>query len=171
MTPDVNARLTGAQVKLLADGLLAAFTDFDDLSRLVRIALNERLNEVVDQRATFKDQVWKLVDWAEAKGKVTDLLGAAVEAVPGNARLQEAVRSVFGRTVGGGRPLQHLRRRAANFTGRREELDRLVGEVRGQGEPAAGLGTPRLDDPVGTFRDSLERGVVGGRSDGRVGVV
>src|SRR6516164_6980738 len=126
MSPDVNARLTGAQVKLLADGLLAAFTDFDDLARLVRVTLDVRLIQIVDQRANLENQVFQLVEWAEAKGKVADLLRAAVEAVPGNAGLQEAVRSVFGSTAGGSRPLQHLRRRAANFTGRREELDRLV---------------------------------------------
>jgi hypothetical protein len=139
MTPDVNARLNGAQVKLLADGLLAAFTDFDDLSRLVRVALDARLIQIVDQRVNFTDQVWKLVEWAEAKGKLADLLRAAVEAVPGNARLQEAVRSVFGRTAGGGRPLQHLRRRAANFTGRRDELDSLVREFRAKASDGISL--------------------------------
>jgi WD40 repeat protein len=143
MTPDVNARLTGEQVKMLADGLLDAFTDFDDLARLVRVALNKRLNKIVAQRATFEDQVWQLVDWAEAKGKIADLLGAAVEAVPGNARLREAERAVLGGTTGGGRtlhrPLQHLRRRAANFTGRRGELDRLVGEVRAKASDGTSL--------------------------------
>jgi hypothetical protein len=143
MSPDVNARLTGAQVKMLANGLLAAFTDFDDLARLVRVALDVRLHDIVGQPAPFKDQVFQLVQWAEAKGKVGDLLGAAVEAVPGNALLREAERAAFGGTAGTGRPqhrhLQHFLCRTGNFTGRREELDRLVGEVRAKASDGTSL--------------------------------
>jgi hypothetical protein len=109
----------------------------------VRVALDVRLIQIVDQRANLENQVFHLVEWAEAKGKVADLLGAAVEAVPGNALLREAERTVFGGTDGTGRPqhrpLQHLRRRAANFTGRRAELDGLVSEVRAKAADGTSL--------------------------------
>ena len=36
MTQDGNARLDGPQMKLLAESLLNAFLDFNDLARLVR---------------------------------------------------------------------------------------------------------------------------------------
>jgi hypothetical protein len=96
MTQNANARLNGRQVRMLADGLLGAFTGFNDLARVVRFALDERLNEIVEQQANFKDRVWKLVEWADAKGKVQDLFRAAVEAVPGNTQLREAVEAVLG---------------------------------------------------------------------------
>jgi predicted MPP superfamily phosphohydrolase len=99
MTQNSNARLTGAQEKQLADGLLAAFTGFDDLARVVRVALDESLNRIVDQRADFKAQVWQLVEWVDAKGKVRDLFLAAVREVPGNAQLRAATAGVLGQGV------------------------------------------------------------------------
>jgi hypothetical protein len=99
MTQNGNAPLDGRQIKQLADGLLAAFTGFDDLARVVRVALNEPLNRIVDQRSTFEDQVWKLVEWAEARGKVRDLFQAAVAQIPDNVRLRAATEAVFGKGV------------------------------------------------------------------------
>jgi hypothetical protein len=94
-----NAPLDGKQIKQLADGLLGAFTSFDDLARVVRVALDEPLYHIVDQRASLTDQVWQLVQWAEARGKVRDLFLAAVAQVPGNVRLRAAAEAVFGKGV------------------------------------------------------------------------
>jgi len=97
MTHNGNAPLDGKQIKQLADSLLGAFTGFDDLARVVRVALNEPLYHIVDQRASLTDQVWKLVEWAEARGKVRDLIRAAVAQIPGNVRLRAAAEAVFGK--------------------------------------------------------------------------
>src|SRR3954447_25902487 len=96
MTQNANVELNGRQVEMLADGLLAAFTGFNDLARVVMVALDEWLHEIVDQRATFTDQVWQLVRWADARGKTRDLFRVAVENVPGNAQLRQAVEAVWG---------------------------------------------------------------------------
>jgi hypothetical protein len=96
MTQNGNAPLNGKQIKQLADGLLSAFTGFDDLARVVRVALDERLSNIVDGKASFTDQVWKLVEWAEARGKVRDLIRAAVAEVPDNIQLSAAAEAVFG---------------------------------------------------------------------------
>jgi hypothetical protein len=58
--------------------------------------LDERLNDIVVQQATFRAQVTQLIQWAEAKGKTKDLLLAAVQEVPGNARLRAAKEAVLG---------------------------------------------------------------------------
>jgi hypothetical protein len=99
MTQNGNAPLDGKQIKQLTDGLLGAFTGFDDLARVVRVALNEPLNRIVDQQANFTDQAWKLVEWADAKGQLRNLLRAAVANVPGNVQLRSAAEAVFGKDV------------------------------------------------------------------------
>jgi hypothetical protein len=96
MTQNANLRLTGKQLRLVEDGLRTAFVDYNDLARLVLYELNERLNDIVVQQATFRDQVNQLIQWAEAKGKTKDLLLAAVREVPGQARLHEAKEAVLG---------------------------------------------------------------------------
>src|SRR4051794_40349671 len=96
MTQNANIRLNGKQMRLVEEGLRAAFVDYDDLARLTLYELNERLNDIVVQRAPFRDQVTQLVQWAEAKGKTKNLLLAAVQEVPGNARLREAKEAVLG---------------------------------------------------------------------------
>jgi nucleoside phosphorylase len=99
MTQNGNAPLNGKQIEQLANGLLTAFTGFNDLARVVLIALNEPLIHIVDQQANFKDQVWQLVQWADAKGKLRDFFRAAVAHVPGNVQLRAAAEAVFGKGV------------------------------------------------------------------------
>jgi hypothetical protein len=96
MTQDANLRLTGKQLRLVEEGLRNAFIDFNDLARLVLYDLDEHLNYIVVQHATFRDQIVQLIQWAEAKGKTKDLLLAAAREVPGNARLREAKQAVLG---------------------------------------------------------------------------
>jgi hypothetical protein len=90
MPHDANLRLTGNQIRLVQDGLRNAFVDYNDLSRLVLYELDERLNDIVVQQATFPAQIVQLIEWAEAKGKTKNLLLAAAREVPGNARLRDA---------------------------------------------------------------------------------
>jgi V8-like Glu-specific endopeptidase len=96
MTQNANIRLTGKQMRLLEEGLRNAFVDYNDLARLVLFELDEKLNDIVEQHAKFRDQIVQLIQWAEAKGKTKDLLLAAVGEVPGNARLREAKEAVLG---------------------------------------------------------------------------
>jgi hypothetical protein len=96
MTHDANIRLTGKQMRLVEEGLRNAFVDYNDLARLVLYDLDERLNEIVVEHATFRDQIVQLIQWAEAKGKTKNLLLAAAREVPGNSRLREAKQAVLG---------------------------------------------------------------------------
>ncbi len=98
MTQDANVRLTGKQIEMLADGLLAAFTGFDDLAQVVLVALDEPMHEIVVQQANFKDQVWQLVQWTDARGKAHNLFRAAVQKVPRAASISR--HSVRGRRLG-----------------------------------------------------------------------
>jgi tetratricopeptide (TPR) repeat protein len=108
MARDGNVPLNGKQIGQLADGLLAAFTGFNDLAKVVRVALDEPLNRIVDQQANFEDQVWQLVEWTTARGKVHHFFQAVVHKVPGNDQLREAVGAVFGEVALGDGPEVHL---------------------------------------------------------------
>jgi hypothetical protein len=99
MAPNDDSSLTGKQIQQLADGLLDAFTDFKELARVVRVALDVRLNRIVDQQADFEDQVWELIEWVKAKGRIRDLFRDAVRSVPGNDRLRKAVVEVLGESA------------------------------------------------------------------------
>jgi hypothetical protein len=96
MTQNASFRLTGKQLRLVEEGLRNAFVDYNDLARLVLYDLDEPLNNIVVQQATFLAQISQLIQWAEAKGKTKDLLLAAVKEVPGNARLRAAKEAVLG---------------------------------------------------------------------------
>jgi hypothetical protein len=96
MTQSANIRLNGKQMRLVEEGLRNAFVDYHDLARLTLYELDERLNDIVVVQATFRAQVTQLIQWAEARGKTKDLLLAAVQEVPGNARLRAAKEAVLG---------------------------------------------------------------------------
>jgi tetratricopeptide (TPR) repeat protein len=96
MAQNASAPLNGKQITLLADRLHRAFVSFGDLARVVLPALNVHLKDIVEN-APYRDQVDQLVQWAEAKGKTKELFLAAVEEVPGNAQLREAVVAVWGK--------------------------------------------------------------------------
>jgi hypothetical protein len=96
MTQSANIRLNGKQMRLVEEGLRHAFVDYNDLARLALYELEERLNDIVVVQAPFRAQVMQLIQWAEAKGKTKDLLVAAVQEVPGNARLRAAKEAVLG---------------------------------------------------------------------------
>jgi hypothetical protein len=113
MTQNANARLNGRQLQMLANGLLGAFTSFNDLARVVRVALDVWLHEIVDQKANFTDQVWQLVQWVDAKGKAQDLFREAVWAVPGNVQRRAATEADLSRgNLDDTMPLRALQHRA-----------------------------------------------------------
>jgi V8-like Glu-specific endopeptidase len=91
-----NIRLTGKQLRLLEEGLLSAFRNYNNLDRLLLFELEEHLNEIVVQQANMRDQTFQLIQWAEAQGRTSELLLAAARDVPGNARLREAKESILG---------------------------------------------------------------------------
>src|SRR4051812_14510433 len=96
MPQNADIRLTGKQFRLVEEGLRNAFVNYDDLARLVLYELDERLNDIVVERANFRDQVTHLVQWAEARGKTRELLLAAVKEVPGNPVLRSARDTLLG---------------------------------------------------------------------------
>lgn len=66
--------------------MLGAFPSVADLSMLASFHMSENLAAIVSG-GRLPDQVFELIGWAEAQGRLEDLVAAAQRAVPGNAKL------------------------------------------------------------------------------------
>lgn len=70
--------------------LLAAFPKTGELARLVRFGLDKNLEEIAGGES-LADVLFNLLTWAEAQGRLADLLKKASELNPGNNALQEVL--------------------------------------------------------------------------------
>ncbi|MFN8469038.1 MAG: effector-associated domain EAD1-containing protein [Caldilineaceae bacterium] len=79
-------KLPGKQLERIHLTLLDGFTP-ESLRRMVRVYLDVSLQEQAGG-ATFSDQVWSLVEWAEKNGKLPDLINGAHTANPDNVEIR-----------------------------------------------------------------------------------
>jgi hypothetical protein len=82
-----NAKLTGPLQQQFHDAMLSAFHDQTTLTQMVRYRLQENLPAIVGAGG-LSQQVFDLMVWAEAHGKLEQLIEGARTAVPGNAQLK-----------------------------------------------------------------------------------
>lgn len=69
------------------DALLDAFRDKGSLERLVFHGLGVSMAAEIDTSGSLRDVVSRLVSWADRRGRIVDLLHAALDTAPGNAAL------------------------------------------------------------------------------------
>jgi Effector-associated domain 1 len=69
------------------EALLSAFPKRDALAEMVSLGLNENLNEIAGE-GDLRSTVFKLLTWAEAHGRLLDLIESAVKANPQNLQLR-----------------------------------------------------------------------------------
>jgi hypothetical protein len=87
-SPSISlTQLTGPPRKQLYDALLSAFPTASDLGRMVTFGLNENLARITTG-SSLGDMVLSLMTWAQAQGRMEDLVRAALADNPGNAALQ-----------------------------------------------------------------------------------
>ena len=85
-------KLTGKQLKQLHDALLGAFS-LADLQQMVTFELNENLDAIAGG-GNLSQTVFNLIQWAERRGRMVDLVQGAVNQNENNAELL-AVRDVL----------------------------------------------------------------------------
>jgi uncharacterized surface protein with fasciclin (FAS1) repeats len=85
-------QLSGKQIREIEEALLDAFPSRDELSRVVRIELDERLEAIADG-ANQRVVIFNLVNWAERTGKIDALLQGASRQNPGNPTLQKLMQT------------------------------------------------------------------------------
>lgn len=88
--PDMN--LNGQQQKALSDALLDAFPTFAALERMVRYGLSENLHSITGTGST-SEVVFRLLGWAQAQGRLSELIQAAHRHNSGNPRLKSWIQS------------------------------------------------------------------------------
>lgn len=86
--------LDGHQIEELREALMNAFTE-DQLKQMLRFALNERWDNI-KKGETYEDRVFNLIDeWAESKGKIKEIVIAALYERIENQSLQEFTKNYF----------------------------------------------------------------------------
>ena len=91
----MSARLTHSQFKEVQAALLDAFEDYSDLKIMVRVSLNERLEDITPP-AKLPVVISNLVTWAEQRGQIEELVQGAWVENPHNPKLSR-LRGKLGR--------------------------------------------------------------------------
>jgi hypothetical protein len=86
-------QFSGPELKQLHTALLSGFPTVDDLKQMVRFELDERLEQIAGGQDLF-DIVFNLIQWAEARGRLEQLIQAAQAWNAGNPQLQEFVQTI-----------------------------------------------------------------------------
>lgn len=81
-------KLTGLRVQQICDALSDAYPTRDALRMLLRLELDENLEEVAGGE-NQSVAVFNLVTWAERSGRIDELIAAARRRMPGNEALQQ----------------------------------------------------------------------------------
>lgn len=86
--------LKGPQLQAALDAFVKAF-DRQALARLLKVRLGEDLDAIVAD-GPLEARVYDLLEWAQRRGRITDLLQAAVDANPANPQLRDLVKRLAG---------------------------------------------------------------------------
>ena len=78
----------GRQRRDFRDALLSAFPRKIELAQMLSFELNRNLDEIATGE-NHSDAVFQVITWAEAQGKLQELIDAASECNPGNSQLRE----------------------------------------------------------------------------------
>lgn len=81
-----DLKLTGTQLERLQHAICAAFPDGNELSRMVRFRFEQNLDSIAGN-GKLADIVFRLMVWAEAKGRTAELIRSAISANPNNPQL------------------------------------------------------------------------------------
>src|SRR5690242_13051108 len=81
------SKLSGADLKRLQDAFLSAFPTRSELAQMVRVGLDENLDTVAAQE-NLRAAAFELIRWAEAQGRLDELVAAARVENPGNPELR-----------------------------------------------------------------------------------
>lgn len=86
---------SGELLEKLHRALLAAFPSPTDLERMVTFKLNQNLNEIASPGDNLTTRTFRLIEWADASGKLNDLVLGAREHNPMNPTLREFAKKYF----------------------------------------------------------------------------
>lgn len=86
----IPINLSGSQAQSLHEALLIAYPNRSSLTQMVRFKLNENLDAIADGDEQ-SNRIFKLIEWATAKGRLQELVEGAVDLNPNNHAMKEWV--------------------------------------------------------------------------------
>ena len=92
--------ITWAQKKQLQEAVLNAFRSPASLEQLVGFGLEKNLYEITDS-SNLQNMVFGLIEWADSRGKLEQLIAAAVEQNGDNPKIQAIAAQLLGNTPAG----------------------------------------------------------------------
>jgi V8-like Glu-specific endopeptidase len=90
----ITGTLSGRQWQELAQALRTSFPTVARLRMMVQYGLNENLDEFVPSNADTQEATFELIRWAQAQGRLGELILAARNANPGNPQLRNVAEDV-----------------------------------------------------------------------------
>ncbi|MEZ4661075.1 MAG: effector-associated domain EAD1-containing protein [Caldilineaceae bacterium] len=78
--------MNGKKLIEFFEAMLDAFRSKEDLERMLKFSLDKNLNEITED-GDLRNMIFHLIDWAEAYGKVNELVQAAIQSNPDNPKL------------------------------------------------------------------------------------
>jgi hypothetical protein len=92
VVPQIRA-LSGSQFEMTVNALVAAF-DAAEFSHMLRSKMGVQLHVVVAREKAFHGQISELVEWAQRRGRITELLQSAIDANGNNPELNELLEAL-----------------------------------------------------------------------------
>lgn len=136
--------LTGKQVKELEQALQSAYPNRAQLKRMVRYKLDKRLTEIAGGE-NQSEIVFNLIEWAEAQGRIEELIQKSHAYNVGNAQLSAFVSQFFASQPSASQPpaleatsLPPIPPVAPQLFGREHFLNELVEELAAQAREQGG---------------------------------
>lgn len=86
--------LNGREKRALREALLDAFPSWSSLAMMLDERLDWKLATITAQAAALDVNAFELVQWAEARGQIADLIVAARNERPGNQKLEQFAAAV-----------------------------------------------------------------------------
>ena len=88
-------KLSGVEYQKLVKSIVKAYPTKDDLAQIVMYSLEENIDTIVNSETTTQSIVFNLINWAETRGKLKNLLEILSQERPDNVELQNTIKNLL----------------------------------------------------------------------------
>ena len=88
-------KLSGVEYQKLVKSIVKAYPTKDDLAQIVMYSLEENIDAIVNSETTTQSIVFNLINWAETRGKLKNLLEIISQERPDNVELQNTIKNLL----------------------------------------------------------------------------
>jgi tetratricopeptide (TPR) repeat protein len=88
-------KLSGVEYQKLVESIVQAYPTKNDLAQIVMYSLEENIDAIVNSETTTQSIVFNLINWAETRGKLKNLLEIISQERPDNVELQNTIKNLL----------------------------------------------------------------------------